>query len=140
MYDLCDEMFPICRSITGEGVRKTLNILKSVYLNMKVYEVPSVTQVFAWIVPKEWNIRDATIENSKGEKIIDFKKNNLHVMGYSLPSDKIVSLEELKKIIYIQPDQADVVPDVISYYKERYGFCMAKNQKNIRGKCLSYFY
>jgi aminopeptidase-like protein len=130
MYDLCDEMFPICRSITGEGVRKTLNILKSVYTNMKVYEVPSGTQVFDWTVPREWNIKDATIENSKGEKIIDFKKNNLHVMGYSLPIDKIVSLEELKKIIYTQPDQPDVVPYVTSYYKERYGFCMSDNQKN----------
>lgn len=129
IYDLCDKMFPICRSITGDGVRETFKILKSVYANMKIYEVPSGTSVFDWTVPKEWNIRTAAIENSNGDKIVDFKKNNLHVMGYSLPVDKIVSLEELKKIIYTQPDQPDVIPYVTSYYKERYGFCMSENQK-----------
>ena len=129
MYDLCVKMFPYCRSITGNGVRKTLGTLKEVYDNIKIYEVPSGTQVFDWTVPKEWNIRDAWIKNSAGEKIIDFNNTNLHVMGYSLPLDREVSLDELKKMIYTQPDQPDVIPYVTSYYKERSGFCMTETQK-----------
>lgn len=130
MYQLAEKLFPICRSITGDGVRQTLQILKDEYTGgMQIYEVPSGTPVFDWTVPKEWNIRDAYIENSHGERIIDFKKNNLHVMGYSLPMDCEMSLEELKKIIYTQPDQPEVIPYVTSYYQERSGFCMSENQK-----------
>lgn len=131
MYNLCVELFPICRSITGNGVRETLSILNSVIGGeMVVREVPSGTQVFDWSVPKEWNIRDAWIKDSKGNKILDFKDNNLHVVGYSLPVNKKVNLEELKTIIYTQPEQPDVISYVTSYYKERYGFCMTQNQKN----------
>lgn len=131
MYNLCVELFPICRSITGNGVRKTLSILNSVIGGeMVVREVPSGTQVFDWSVPKEWNIRDAWIKDSKGNKILDFKDNNLHVVGYSLPANKKVNLEELKTIIYTQPEQPDAIPYVTSYYKERYGFCMTQNKKN----------
>lgn len=131
MYHLCVELFPICRSITGNGVRETLSILNSVIGGeMVVREVPSGTQVFDWSVPKEWNIRDAWIKDSKGNKILDFKDNNLHVVGYSLPVNKKVNLEELKTIIYTQPEQPDAIPYVTSYYKERYGFCMTQNQKN----------
>lgn len=130
MYSVCKKMFPICRSITGDGVRKTLDILKEVYNDIKIYEVPTGTKVFDWQVPKEWNIREAYIENSSGEKIIDFKNNNLHVVGYSVPVDKIVDLNELKTIIYTQEDQPDVIPYVTSYYKERYGFCMSKVKKD----------
>lgn len=129
MYHLAERLFPICRSITGNGVRDTLDILKSIYVNMNIYEVPTGTKVFDWTVPREWNIYDAYIANAKGEKIIDFKQQNLHVVGYSLPVDKKVSLNELKTIIYTQPDQPDVIPYVTSYYKERYGFCMSENQK-----------
>ena len=128
MYHLCERLFPICRSITGEGVRETLSILKEIVPEIKIHEVPSGTKVFDWTVPKEWKIRDAWIKNSKGEKIIDFQKSNLHVIGYSVPIDKIVSLDELKKSVYTQPDQPDAIPYVTSYYKERYGFCMSKNQ------------
>lgn len=131
MYNLCVELFPICRSITGNGVRETLSILNSVIgEEMVVREVPSGTQVFDWSVPKEWNIRDAWIKDSKGNKILDFKDNNLHVVGYSLPANKKVNLEELKTIIYTQPEQPDAIPYVTSYYKERYGFCMTQNKKN----------
>lgn len=97
---------------------------------MVVREVPSGTQVFDWSVPKEWNIRNAWIKDSKGNKILDFKDNNLYVVGYSLPVNKKVNLEELKTIIYTQPEQPDAIPYVTSYYKERYGFCMTQNQKN----------
>ena len=130
MYALCDRLFPICRSITGNGVRETLRVLQSICSAMTLHEVPSGTQAFDWTVPKEWNIRDAWIKNSKGEKILDFAKSNLHVMGYSLPVNKDVSLEELLPLIRTQPDQPDAIPYVTSYYKERYGFCMSQEQKD----------
>ena len=130
MYALCTELFPICRSITGNGVRQTLQILRDIVPKMTLHEVPSGTQVFDWTVPKEWNIRDAWIKNSKNEKILDFQKTNLHVMGYSLPVDKKVTLAELLPLIHTQPDQPDAIPYVTSYYKERYGFCMTQNQKD----------
>lgn len=135
MYDLCVKLFPICRSITGNGVRETLSIINSVIGGeMVVHEVPSGMQVFDWTVPKEWNIKDAWVKDSKGNKIVDFKQNNLQVVGYSTPIDKIVTLQELKNIIYTQPEQPDVIPYVTSYYKERYGFCMAQNQKDSLGE------
>lgn len=130
MYELAEKLFPICRSITGNGVRETLEILKEEIPELNIKEVPSGTKVFDWTVPKEWNIKDAHIEDLYGNKIIDFKKNNLHVLGYSVPVDEIVTLEELKKHIYTEPDQPDVIPYVTSYYAERYGFCMSENQKN----------
>lgn len=129
MYELLKKLFPICRSITGDGVRKTLEILKEECPLLKTYEVPSGTKVYDWTVPKEWNIKDAWIKNSKGEKIIDFKQNNLHVLGYSTPVHKKVSLKELLEILYTLPEQPDLIPYVTSYYKERYGFCMSENQK-----------
>ncbi|WP_276675850.1 DUF4910 domain-containing protein [Selenomonas artemidis] len=130
MYHLCEKLFPICRSITGNGVRETLGILQAYISEMTIHEVPSGTQVFDWTVPKEWNIRDAWIKNGKGEKILDFQKTNLHVMGYSLPVDKTVTLTELLSLIHTQPDQPDVIPYVTSYYKEQYGFCMTQYQKD----------
>ena len=130
MYDLCAKLFPYCRSITGDGVRKTLHDLKAVVPEMTLHEVPSGTRVFDWTVPKEWRIRDAWIKNSKGEKVLDFHETNLRVMGYSLPLDEKMSLDELKKIIYTQPDQPDVIPYVTSYYKERSGFCMTQLEKD----------
>ena len=130
MYALCDKLFPVCRSITGNGVRQTLQTLQALCPSMTMHEVPTGTQVFDWTVPKEWNIRDAWIKNSNGEKILDFHKTNLHVMGYSLPVDKKVQLQELLPLIHTQPDQPDAIPYVTSYYKERYGFCMSQNQKD----------
>ena len=130
MYTLCNKLFPICRSITGNGVRETLRVLQSICPAMTLHEVPTGTQVFDWTVPKEWNIRDAWIKNSKGEKILDFAKSNLHVMGYSIPVNQKVTLEELLPLIHTQPDQPDAIPYVTSYYKERYGFCMSQEQKD----------
>ena len=132
IYNLAEKLFPICRSLTGEGVRQTLDVINS-YLgrkNMKldIHEVPSGTQAFDWAVPKEWKIKEAYIEDEAGNHIIDIKENNLYVMGYSTPVDMWVSLEELKEHIFVQDDQPDAIPYVTSYYKERYGFCMSKEQ------------
>lgn len=131
MYNLCANLLPICRSITGNGVRETLRILSEVYGDkINICEIPSGTQIFDWVIPKEWNIKAAYIENSRGKRIIDFQNNNLHVVGYSLPVDKFVDLQELKSIVYTQPDQPDAIPYITSYYKERYGFCMSQNEFN----------
>lgn len=128
MYKLCGKMFPICRSITGDGVRETMAILREVVPEISLHEVPSGTQVFDWTIPKEWRIREAWVKNSKGEKLIDFKKHNLHVLGYSTPVDQKVTLAELKQHLYTQPNQPDAIPYVTSYYKERFGFCLSQEQ------------
>ena len=138
--DVCDKLYPICRSITGDGVRQTLAILQDICPALQIHEVPTGKQVFDWTVPKEWRIRDAWIKDASGRKIIDFKKNNLHVVGYSTPVDKIVPLKELKQILYTQPEQPDVIPYVTSYYKERYGFCMAEEQKNSLAEGMYHIY
>jgi len=135
IFHLAERLFPICRSIAGEGVRETLRILSEYVgerdgVRMTIHHVPSGMQVYDWTVPKEWGIRDAYIEDEQGHKIIDFKRQNLHVMGYSTPVDRWVELDELKSYIYTQPDQPEVIPYVTSYYKERFGFCMSENQKN----------
>ena len=127
MFQLMSEMYPICRSITGNGVRESLNILKK-HIPLTIHEVPSGTKVFDWTVPKEWNIRDAYIKNSKGEKIVDFRKSNLHVLNYSVPVEKKVSLEELKEHLYTLPENPDWIPYRTSYYKETWGFCLSHNQ------------
>lgn len=133
MYDFAEKIFPYCRSITGNGVRRTLSDLRE-YIGMgngpdlNIYAIPTGTAVYDWTVPKEWRIRAAYIENESGYKIVDMSELNLHVMGYSVPVDKWVDLDELKKFVYTQSDQPDVVPYVTSYYKERFGFCMSQNQ------------
>ena len=128
MFARAKELFPICRSIMGPGVRETFDILLKYMPDMKLYEVPTGTKVFDWTVPNEWTIRDAYIEDEKGCRIVDMKVNNLHVMGYSTPVDEWMTLPELKEHIYTLPDQPDLIPYCTSYYKERWGFCMSENQ------------
>lgn len=130
MYSLCQELFPICRSITGEGFRQSLDILSQQVENLKVEEVPTGTQCFDWEVPKEWNIKDAYIIAPNGKKICDFKQSNLHIMGYSVPINKTVSLEELQKHLYSLPEQPTAIPYITSYYKERWGFCLSQNERD----------
>lgn len=130
IYRLMEELFPICRSITGDGVRQTFQKLKEICPSLKTYEIPTGTKVFDWEIPKEWNIRDAYVEDSQGRRVIDFRENNLHVVGYSLPMDKTISLPELKKMIHTYPKLPDAVPYVTSYYKEASGFCMSQNRMN----------
>ena len=129
MYDLAAKLYPICRSITGEGFRKSLEILRDIIPEIKVYNVPSGTKVLDWTVPKEWNIRGGGIYKLNGEKVIDFKDTNLHIMGYSTPVNMVVTRDELFEHLYTQPDQPDWIPYVTSYYKERWGFCMSERQK-----------
>lgn len=127
-YEIAKKLFPICRSITGNGFRQSLAILKEDLPEINVFEVPSGTEVFDWTVPKEWNCTEAYIEDEDHHRIIDFKDNNLHVLGYSAPFDKVLPFSELKNYIYTQKNQKDVIPYVTSYYKERSGFCMSQNQ------------
>ena len=127
MHDLMTELFPICRSITGDGVRKTDDIL-SQHIPLEIHEVPTGTKVFDWLVPKEWNINDAYIIDPNGEKIIDFKKSNLHIMSYSVPINEKMTLKELTPHLYTIPEKPDVIPYRISYYKENWGFCLTHNQ------------
>jgi len=128
MYELVKRLFPICRSITGNGVRETLKIIHE-YIPIKIHEVPTGTKVFDWTVPKEWNIKNAYVEDENGKKIIDFKKTNLHVVGYSVPVNKVVSLSELQEHLYSLPEQPQAIPYVISYYQERWGFCIAHKDR-----------
>jgi aminopeptidase-like protein len=129
MYRLAEELFPINRSITGDGVRKTLSILNEHVKNLVVFEVPSGTQVLDWVVPKEWSIVSGYILTPSGRKICDFNENNLHVVGYSIPVDDYISLAELEKHLYSLPDQPDAIPYVTSYYAERWGFCISHKQR-----------
>ena len=127
MYQMMNKLYPICRSITGDGVRKTHEIIRE-QIQIVTHEIPTGTQVFDWIIPKELSIKDAYIINPKGEKIIDFKKSNIHVLNYSIPINTKMSLEELKQHLFTLPKQPDVIPYLTSYYKENWGFCMSHNQ------------
>ena len=126
MYKLIKRLFPICRSITGNGVRKTLSIIQEeIPIDQK--EIASGTKVFDWTVPDEWNIKDAYVKDEKGNRIIDFKKSDLHIVGYSIPFRGKLSLKELKEHLYTLPEQPELIPYITSYYKKIWGFCLAHN-------------
>lgn len=130
VYEMAESLFPICRSITGEGVRETLSVIREYLPELQIEEVPSGTRAFDWTVPQEWKIFEAYIEDSSGNRVIDFKKNNLHVVGYSDSLDIYCSREELLQYIYVQEEQPEWIPYVTSYYSKKAGFCMSKNQRD----------
>ncbi len=127
MHRFAGELYPICRSITGDGIRQTLAKIGQL-IPLVISEVPTGTQVFDWTVPKEWNIRDAYIKNLRGERIVDFQQHNLHVMSYSVPVHAALSLAELRPHLHTLPDHPDWIPYRTSYYREDWGFCLTHKQ------------
>jgi aminopeptidase-like protein len=127
IFALAARIFPFCRSITGNGVRQTLREIGA-HIPLQIHEVPTGTAVLDWTIPREWNIRDAWIKNARGEKIVDFNRSNLHVMSYSVPVQRRMSLAELKQHIHTLPDQPDLIPYRTSYYAENWAFCMPHRQ------------
>jgi len=136
MIKWAKDLFPICRSITGNGQRKTMKYFKKINPEFKTIKFKTGKRIYDWQIPKEWNIEDAYIQHESGRKFAEFKKNNLHIVGYSTPIDKVMSKKELLKYIYTQKDQPSAVPYVTSYYKKRWGFCMSENEKKklLQGK------
>jgi aminopeptidase-like protein len=130
LYDSAVELFPLNRSLTGEGVRQTLAILQRHLPQMMIHEVPSGTPAYDWSVPREWNVEEAYLIDPDGNKIIDFNDSNLHLVGYSTPVDVKLPLEELQEHLYSLPDQPEAIPYITSYYRERWGFCLTHEQRS----------
>lgn len=130
IYTLANELWPINRSITGEGVRKTLSCIKKHLQNLNIRSVPSGTKAFDWIVPDEWHVSEAYIIVPNGEKICDFSINNLHLVGYSVPFRGRMKLEELQKHLHSLSEKPNAIPYITSYYKEQWGFCITQEQRN----------
>ncbi|MFZ0503865.1 MAG: DUF4910 domain-containing protein [Chthoniobacterales bacterium] len=126
-YALIESLYPLCRSITGNGVRRSLRLLRE-SIPLALREVPTGTEVFDWTVPNEWNIRDAYIMNELGERVVDFRKSNLHVLNYSVPVKRIMSLAELRPHLFTIPEAPGWIPYRTSYYQENWGFCLTHRQ------------
>ncbi|MGW2154818.1 DUF4910 domain-containing protein [Nonomuraea sp. NPDC001699] len=126
MHDLVRRLYPLCRSITGDGLRRTLEVIDG-SLPLEVTEVPTGTKVLDWTIPREWNIRDAYLKDAAGNRVVDFRQSNLHVVGYSVPVEATMSLEELRGRLHTLPGQPDLVPYRTSYYAETWGFCLSQN-------------
>lgn len=129
MYQWAEDLFPIHRSLTGDGVRTTLRYLKEKMPGLKIHDIKSGSRVFDWTVPDEWNVSEAYIEDESGRKIVDIKDHNLHLVGYSVPVDIWLSREELDNHLYSLPDLPDAIPYITSYYHRNWGFCLPYNTR-----------
>lgn len=127
LHEFAEELYPICRSITGDGIRRTLALIQA-RIPLPLTELPTGTQIFDWVVPKEWNIRDAYIKGPDGNKIVDFRQHSLHILNYSTPIHQTMSLDELKPHLFTLPEHPDWIPYRTSYYKENWGFCLPHRQ------------
>ena len=132
IHNLCKKLWPYNRSLTGNGTLRSLQILGKDLKGFKIHKIKSGTNVFDWTIPDEWNIKDGWIKNKNGKKILNFKKNNLHIMGYSSPIKKKISYQKLKNKIFSIPDQPNAIPYMTSYYEKNWGFCMSHNQKKLK--------
>jgi len=128
IHKFAQQLWPMNRSITGEGVRETLTNISKHLPKLEIKSIPSGSKVFDWIIPEEWKVEEAYITTPNGERICDFSKNNLHLVGYSIPFEGNISLEELKKHLYTIPDKPNAIPYVTSYYEKIWGFCLTQNQ------------
>jgi aminopeptidase-like protein len=133
-YTWAKDIFPLNRSLTGEGVSKTLGYFKKICSDLQICNIKSGTKVFDWQIPSEWNVKEAYVSNLHGKKIIDFKKNNLHLMGYSKPINKILTYNSLKKHLYSLKSQPNAIPYITSYYKKNWGFCISHKKKKLLKK------
>jgi aminopeptidase-like protein len=132
IHNLAKKLWKINRSITGEGVRRTLEIIQNDYLqNLVIHSIPSGTKVFDWSVPMEWHVNEAYIITPDGEKICDFSVNNLHLIGYSISFRGRIGLDELQKKLYSLPEQPNAIPYITSYYERRWGFCLTQKQRDV---------
>ena len=127
MHALMAELYPICRSLTGDGVRETLAILQR-EVPLEITEIPSGTQVFDWTLPREWNIHDAWVTSPDGTRVVDFRRSNLHLLGYSIPIRRRLPLGQLREHLFTHPENADWIPFRTSYYDENWGFCLSQSQ------------
>ena len=136
MFNMMGRLWPICRSITGDGVRQTLAILSEKLPEMVIHEVPTGTRCYDWVIPKEWSIRAAYIIDPEGNRVLDFVDSNLHVVSYSMPVDMEIDLDELQMHLHSLPELPEAIPYVTSYYKENWGFCLAHSvrQKLVPGR------